>query len=117
MSTELLVRPRTLRFRSALSTAAGMRAGVEGAWLRLGDGLGELTLLPGFGTESAEKVRGALAEAATALRGSDPPGDPDEVEGRIRKIPLLRETPATRAAVELALLDAGARHAGVPLAT
>ena len=117
MTTELLIRPRALRFRSALSTGAGLRAGVEGFWLRLGDGLGEVTLLPGFGTESEDKAHTALGEAMSALRGSAPPGSPDEVAERIKKISILREAPATRAGVELALLDAGARQAGVPLAT
>jgi L-alanine-DL-glutamate epimerase-like enolase superfamily enzyme len=116
MTTELLIRHRKLRFRSSLSTGAGMRVGVEGFWLRLGDGLGEVTLLPGFGTESLDRAQAALGEAASALRGTAPPGSPDEVADRIRKIAILRETPATRAGVELALLDAGARHAGTPLA-
>jgi len=116
VTTELLVRPRTLRLRSGLSTGAGMRVGGEGFWLRLGDGLGEVTLLPGFGTEAPERAGAALGEAAAALRNTPPPGSPDEVAARISAVPILRETPATRAAVELALLDAGARHAGVPLA-
>jgi L-alanine-DL-glutamate epimerase-like enolase superfamily enzyme len=116
VTTELLVQPRTLRFRAGLSTGAGMRVGVEGFWLRLGDGLGEVTLLPGFGTESIERARAALAEAASALRGRPPPGSPDEVAASIQRLSILRETPATRAGVELALLDAGARHAGRPLA-
>lgn len=117
MTTELLIQPRTLRFRSSISTGAGMRVGVEGFNLRLGDGLGEVTLLPGFGTESEEKARAALSDAASALRGTEPPGSPDEVADRIRKVPILHETPASRAGVELALLDWGARHAGVPLST
>jgi len=117
VTTELLIRPRALRFRSSLSTGAGMRAGVEGFWLRLGEGLGEVTLLPGFGTEPADRARAALTEAASALRGTSPPGSPDEVAARIQRMSLLREAPATRAGVELALLDAGARHAGSPLAT
>ena len=117
MTTELLIRPRSLRFRSSLSTGAGMRAGVEGFWLRLGDGVGEVTLLQGFGTEPVERARAALGEAASALRGSAPPGSPEEVAARIQKISSLAETPATRAGVELALLDAGARHAGTPLAS
>ncbi len=116
MTTELLVRPRALRLRSGLSTGAGMRMGVDGFWLRLGDGLGEVTLLPGFGTEPVERARAALTEAAAALRGAPPPGSHDEVAARIQRLPILRETPATRAGVELALLDAGARHAGTPLA-
>jgi len=116
VTTELLARPRTLRFRSGLATGAGMRVGVEGFGLRLGEGLGEVTLLPGFGTEPAERAQAALGEAAAALRGSPPPGSPDEVAARIQRLPILRETPATRAGVELALLDAGARHAGTPLA-
>jgi L-alanine-DL-glutamate epimerase-like enolase superfamily enzyme len=93
-----------------------MRVGVEGFWLRFGDGLGEVTLLPGFGTENADRARAALGEAASVLRGSGPPGSPDEVAALIKKMSFLRETPATRAGVELALLDAGARHAGAPLA-
>jgi L-Ala-D/L-Glu epimerase len=117
MTIELLVRPRTLRFHKTISTGAGMRVGVNGFWLRLGDGVGEVTLLPGFGTESEEKARGALTEAISALRGSPVPDSPDEVADRIRRIAILHEAPATRAGVELALLDAGARHAGVPLCT
>ena len=39
-----------------------------------------------------------------------------ELAALIQKMSFLRETPASRAGVELALLDAGARHAGVPLA-
>ncbi|HZW90592.1 MAG TPA: mandelate racemase/muconate lactonizing enzyme family protein [Myxococcaceae bacterium] len=117
MTTELLVRPRTLRFRSMVLSAAGMRTGVEGFWLRLGDGLGEVTLLPGFGTEPPEKARAALADAASALRGTAPPLSAEDVANRIKKIPILHEAPATRAGVELALLDSGARHAGVPLST
>ena len=35
MTTELLVQPRTLRFRSSISTGAGMRLGIEGFLLRL----------------------------------------------------------------------------------
>jgi len=117
VTTELVIRPRTLRFRAGLSTGAGMRAGVDGFDLRLGEGLGEVTLLPGFCTEPVERARAALAEVSSALRGSAAPGSPDEVGARLEKIPLLKETPATRAGVELALLDAGARHAGTPLAT
>jgi len=117
MTTELLIRPRTLRFRSAILSGAGMRTGVDGFMLRLGDGLGEVTLLPGFGTEPEEKARAALSDAAAALRGTAVPGSAEEVADRIRKIPILHEAPATRAGVELALLDWGARHAGVPLST
>lgn len=117
MTTELLIRPRSLRFRSAIHNAAGTRTGIEGFLLRLGDGLGEVTLLPGFGTEPEEKARAALSEAAAALRGTAAPGSADEVADRIRKIPILHEAPATRAGVELALLDWGARHAGRPLST
>ena len=117
MTTELLIRQRTLRFRSGIATGAGMRVGVEGFWLRLGDGLGEVTLLPGFGTEPVERAHTALSDATSALRGATPPGSPEEVAQRIQKIPILHEAPATRAGVELALLDLGARHAGVPLST
>lgn len=116
MTTELLIRQRTLRFQSSIRTGAGMRVGVEGFWLRFGDGLGEVTLLPGFGTESAERAQEALGQAAAALRGVTTPGSGDEVAALIQKMSFLRETPASRAGVELALLDAGARQAGVPLA-
>jgi L-alanine-DL-glutamate epimerase-like enolase superfamily enzyme len=44
------------------------------------------------------------------------PASGDEVAALIQKMSFLRETPASRAGVELALLDAGARQAGVPLA-
>ena len=88
MTTELLIQQRTLRFRSSISTGAGMRVGVEGFLLRLGEGLGEVTLLPGFGTESDEKARRALGEAASALRGTAPPGSPEEVADRIGKIAI-----------------------------
>jgi L-alanine-DL-glutamate epimerase-like enolase superfamily enzyme len=117
MTTELLIRPRSLKFRSAILSGAGMRSGIEGFLVRFGEGLGEVTLLPGFGTEPEEKARQALSDAVTALRGTAPPASADEVADRIRKIPILHEAPATRAGVELALLDSGARHAGVPLST
>jgi L-Ala-D/L-Glu epimerase len=117
MTTELLIRHRTLRFRSPILSGAGERVGIEGFMLRLGDGLGEVTLLPGFGTEPQEKAKAALTEAAAALRGTAVPTSPEEVADRIRKIAILHEAPATRAGVELALLDWGARHDGVPLCT
>jgi L-Ala-D/L-Glu epimerase len=113
---ELQIRPRTLQLRSGLVTGAGLRVGVEGFWVRFGDGLGEVTLLPGFGTESLEQARGALNAAAAALAGSGPPASPDEVESRIDAIAALASCPASRAGVELALLDAGSRQAGAPLA-
>jgi o-succinylbenzoate synthase len=116
VTTELLIRPRTLRLRSGLSTGAGVRIGVQGFSIRFGDGVGEVTLLPGFGTEPEERAAAVLGEVASALRGSGPPGSPDEVSARLDKVSSLFATPATRAGVELALLDAAARHAGVPLA-
>jgi len=117
MTAELLIRPRSLRFRMALSTGAGVRTGVEGFWLRFGDGLGEVTLLPGFGTEPLEKAAAVLGEVASALRGVGPPGSPDEVSTRLDRVQSLFGCPAARAGVELALLDAGSKHAGVPLAS
>ncbi|HET9158377.1 MAG TPA: hypothetical protein VFN91_17010, partial [Myxococcaceae bacterium] len=95
MTIELLIRHRTLRFRSPIMSGAGMRVGVEGFNLRLGDGLGEVTLLPGFGTESEEKATKALTDAAAALRGTAAPTSAEEVADRIRKIPILQEAPAT----------------------
>jgi L-Ala-D/L-Glu epimerase len=113
---ELQIRPRSLQLRSGLLTGGGLRVGLEGFWVRFGDGLGEVTLLPGFGTESLEQARGALNAAAAALSGSGPPASPDEVEQRIDAIAALASCPASRAGVELALLDAASRQAGVPLA-
>ena len=113
---DLQIRPRTLQLRSGVVTGAGLRVGVEGFWVRFGDGLGEVTLLPGFGTETLEQAHTALNAAVAALRGTAIPGSPEEVEQRVDAIALLASCPASRAGVELALLDAASRQAGVPLA-
>lgn len=113
---ELQIRQRKLALRAGLVTGAGLRVGVDGFWLRFGDGLGEVTLLPGFGTESLDDARNALGAAAAALRGSGPASSPEEIQQRLDAIPALAGAPASRAGVELALLDASSRQAGVPLA-
>lgn len=113
---ELQIRPRTLALRQGFQTGAGLRVGVDGFWLRFGDGLGEVTLLPGLGTETADEARKALAGAAETLRGTGPASSPEEIEQRLDAIAALAGAPASRAGVELALLDAASRHAGVPLA-
>jgi len=112
----LQIRPRNLLLRAGVVTGTGLRVGVEGFWLRFGDGLGEVTLLPDFGSESLDDARRALEQAAEALQGSGPATSPEEIEQRINAIPALARAPASRAGVELALLDAASRHAGQPLA-
>src|SRR5262249_30196699 len=112
----LQIRPRNLLLRAGVVTGTGLRVGVEGFWLRFGDGLGEVTLLPDFGSESLDDARRALEQAAEALQGGGPATSPEEIEQRIDATPARARAPASRAGVELALLDAASRHAGQPLA-
>src|SRR5262249_60919436 len=104
------------RLRAGGVPGRGRGGGAEGFCLRSGDGLGEVTLLPDFGSESLDDARRALEQAAEALQGSGPATSPEEIEQRIDAIPALARAPASRAGVELALLDAASRHAGQPLA-
>lgn len=90
-----------------LETAAGTIDRRQGVLVSLGDGpggLGEAAPLAGW-TESLETCRTTLADLATA---EDLPDAPDD-------LPPMRDTPAARHAVELALLDRAARREGVPL--
>jgi len=103
-----------LPLRVPLATAHGRRQAVEGLRLLLADGggavgLGEVTPLPAFGTES-------LAEAVSALgrlQLGQPPGRLEDVPEALSE---LRLAPAARAGVEMALLDLLARRRGVALA-
>jgi o-succinylbenzoate synthase len=109
VTTELQIRRRTLRMRAGMMTARGLFTGVDGFWLRFGDGLGEVTLVPGFGAETAELARAALTAAASALRDGARSTSPEEVGERLQQIPELIHAPASRAALELAMLDDAAR--------
>src|SRR5262249_56103920 len=81
-----------------------------------GGGRGEVGLRRALGSEALDDARRALEQAAEALQGSGPATSPEEIEQRIDAIPALARAPASRAGVELALLDAASRHAGQPLA-
>jgi L-alanine-DL-glutamate epimerase-like enolase superfamily enzyme len=109
VTTELQVRRRTLRMRQGMMTARGLFTGVDGFWLRFGDGLGEVTLVPGFGVETPETARAALAASASVLRDGARSTSPEEVGERLQQIPELIHAPASRAGLELAMLDDAAR--------
>jgi o-succinylbenzoate synthase len=114
-------RPFRLPLRTPLATVHGRLTAVEGLLLRVQDGhggvgLGEVTPLPEFGTDTLEQAR-------EALRSFQPPELPEEwstVAGASRSAKrffLAGALPtATRAGVEMALLDLLARRADVPLA-
>ncbi len=99
--TRLERREFSLPLASPLSTAAGVIDRREGIALRLGEeprGIGEATPLPGW-TESFDECRAALSDV----------GDPRE------RLAGLRDRPAARHGLALALADRRARRAGVPL--
>lgn len=92
------VEPFSLPLAHSLSTAAGDVESREGFLVRVeGEGVGEATPLPGW-TESLSDCHAALESLDTA----DPDAVPDD-------------RPAARHGVELAVADARAREAGVPL--
>ena len=114
MSLALDRRPFRLALRTRLTTGHGSRGAVEGLLLRAADGagavgLGEVTPCPGFGTESLP----AASEALAAFQLERPPASLEEVSEALRP---LRDRPAARAGVEVALLDLLARRRGLPLA-
>ncbi|MBI5646815.1 MAG: o-succinylbenzoate synthase [Ignavibacteriae bacterium] len=85
--------------------------------LELSDGehtvWGEAAPLPYFGTESVDNCHSALVCAARALTTID---SADAIEAALSALPLeLPHTPAARFAVECALRDMYALHAGQPL--
>jgi L-Ala-D/L-Glu epimerase len=103
-----------LSLRAPLATAHGQRVAVEGLRLLLQDGeggfgLGEVTPLPDFGTETLE----AAGRALDALRLGPLP---DGVEGVAGAFSLAANARAARAGVEMALLDLLARRQGVAVA-
>lgn len=114
MSLRLEMQAFRLPLRAPLATAHGPKAAVEGLRLLVRDteggfGLGEVTPLPEFGTEThVEAVR-----ALGAFRMGPGPQTLEEVS---ESLAALVQTPATRAGVEVALLDWLARQKGVALA-
>ena len=114
MSLRLEARGFRLPLRAPLGTAHGRRVAVEGLRLLLRDarggfGLGEVTPLPDFGTETLEE---AVQAVGSLLIGPVP----DAVEGVDGAFSALPHAPATRAGVEMAFLDLLARRRGVALA-
>ncbi|MGO8971149.1 MAG: mandelate racemase/muconate lactonizing enzyme family protein [Myxococcaceae bacterium] len=114
MSLSLQMRPFRLPLRAALGTAHGRQVAVEGLRLLLRDasggfGLGEVTPLPHFGTES-------LQQAVQALGTLRLHRVPEGVEDVSEAFSLVGRASATRAGVEMALLDLVARRRGLPLA-
>ncbi len=114
MRLRLQMRPFRLLLRAPLRTAHGRQAAVEGLLLLLRDsegwvGLGEVTPLPDFGTESLEAAVRALGTVRL----------PDSLDGFPGGLgfSVQAHAPATRAGVEMALLDLLARRRGVALAT
>jgi L-Ala-D/L-Glu epimerase len=110
----LEMRPFRLPLRAPLRTAHGSMGAVEGLLLLLRDGegrvgLGEVTPLPDFGTESLEA---AVRAVSTVLL-------PDNLEAfpEGRGFSIKGHAPATRAGVEMAGLDLLARRRGVAVAT
>ncbi len=113
MSLVLHMRPFRLPLRAPLGTAHGRQLAVEGLRLLVRDalggfGLGEVTPLQDFGTES-------LQQAVRALEGLRLHRVPEDVEDVSEAFSLVGWAPATRAGVETALLDLLARRRGVPL--
>jgi o-succinylbenzoate synthase len=103
-----------LQLRGPLRTAHRRQLGVEGLALLVRDseggfGLGEVTPLPDFGTETLPEAERMLG----TFRLGPAPQTLEEVSAAVSSLQHVR---ATRAGVEMALLDLLARLRGVPLA-
>lgn len=113
MTLRLETRAFRLPLRAAVETAHGHKLAAEGLRLLVQDtqgsfGLGEVTPLPEFGTETLQEAEGALASFRLGAR-------PESVEDVWEALASL-QAPAARAGVEMALLDGLARRRGVPVA-
>jgi L-alanine-DL-glutamate epimerase-like enolase superfamily enzyme len=93
--------------------AALVTVELEDAAGRRATGLGEAAALPPVTHEDQPDLLAAAAAAAPALRDA-PLADPAALAARVAA--AVPASPVTRAAVEIAALDAWARLAGVPLA-
>jgi L-Ala-D/L-Glu epimerase len=114
VSLRLEMQAFRLPLRAPLGTAHGRKGAVEGLRLLVRDsdggfGLGEVTVLPEFGTETQEEAMRALS----AFRMGPVPRSLADVS---ESLASLVHTPAARAGVEVALLDWLARQGGVALA-
>jgi L-Ala-D/L-Glu epimerase len=114
VTLRLQMRPFRLPLRAPLLTARGRQGAVEGLRLLLTDGeggygLGEVTPLASFGTET-------LAEAVEALEALRLGPAPEAVGDVAAAFALPEGARASRAGVEMALLDWLARRRGVAVA-
>ena len=109
-----------LPFRHPWPSADGPRDCREGAILLLTEeegavGLGDAAPWPGFGTETLASSRAALALASKLLVGL-PADSYLEAVADLPRLAPVAASPAARCAIDLALHDLAARHAGVPIA-
>jgi L-Ala-D/L-Glu epimerase len=114
VSLRLEMREFRLPLRAALATAHGPQVAVEGVRLLVrsadgGFGLGEVTPLPAFGTETQH-------EAVQALGAFRLGCSPETLQDVALALSALVHLPAARAGVEMALLDFLARRQGVAVA-
>jgi L-Ala-D/L-Glu epimerase len=113
VTLRLETRAFRLPLKAPVLTAHGARLAVEGVLLRLRDGeggvgLGEVTPMPDFGTETFAEAQ----EALLTLRLGAVPASVDAVP---QSFTVRPEAVAARAGVEMALLDLVARRRGVAL--
>jgi len=117
-----LVRARVVPFalplRAPLATARGAIGERRGALLALEaddgrTGLGEATPIEGFGLETAERAREALAFLGVRALGADPRDLDPLLDDAARAAP---DAPCARAAFDGALHDLAGQAAGLPLA-
>ena len=92
----------------------------EGLELMLEDeegrrGLGEVTPLPMFGTETLSVSAGILARLAPRLAGQEVGTETGDVDAFLNKLAGVAGVPAARHGLELALLDLVSQARGLPL--
>lgn len=110
--------PYEVPYRRPIQTAHGTLLSRKGFWIVADDGdgprgLGEVSPLPEWGTETLDAAAAALASLAALPM----PSDLSELDAVLAGSGLSRERiPATLAGVELALMDRLARRQDLPLA-
>lgn len=110
-------KPLTLPMREAFEIAGGKQTRVENALVEVrlrggAVGWGECAPLPAFNGEDQASTLAAVEGAASALEGQDA-ARPLALSRRIEE--RLSGLGAARAGLEMAALDAWAKHAGFPL--
>lgn len=109
----------TLTFKTPLRTGAGEFRVREGARIAARadehTGVGEAMPLTSFGTENLDRAIDALVRASEALGERELPEEPFAIDALLDDVEELKDAPAARHAVEVALLDLAARRSGVPL--